>query len=140
MVSPARLSRTDVTFLQVPPMEYAKTRSGLLVQVEKGSVTGQWVTIPLTLNSIDRVVPRVLPRTEVRGMAEEALSSKLTERGLTESEKRGMLDCWRHEFFEREGVRLLMFLSARDYERFCPMTVKPAATEVVRVGVVWVEF
>jgi len=138
--SPARLSRTDLTFLQVPPVELERTRSGLLVQVEKGRVTGQWVTIPLTLNSIDRMVPRVLPRTEVRGSALGAFSSKLTERGMTDSEKRGMIDSWRQAFFEREGVRLLIFLSARDYERFCPMTVKPAATEVVRVGVVWVEF
>ena len=50
-----------------------------------------------------------------------------------------MVDCWREAFFEREGVRLLMFLSAQDYERFCPMKVRPAATEVAWVGVIWVE-
>jgi hypothetical protein len=139
MVWPARLSWRDVTFLQVPPVELEKTRAGLLVQVKGGRATAQWVTIPLTSNSLDRIVPRVISGTEVRGTAEGAFSTRLTERGLTDSEKRGMVEAWRHAFFEREGVRLLMFLSTLDYERFCPMKVKPAATQVVRVGVVWVE-
>jgi hypothetical protein len=139
MVWPARLSRTDLTFLQVPPVEVEKTRAGLLVKVKGGRATGQWVTIPLTSNSPARVVPRIITGRVVRGTAEDAFSSKLTERGLTDSEKRGMIDSWRHVFFEREGVRLLMFLSTQDYERFCPMTVRPAATEMARVGVIWVE-
>jgi hypothetical protein len=59
--------------------------------------------------------------------------------GLTESEARGMVDCWRKEWFETDGERVLLFLDGRDYDLFCPMRVRPEPTEVVRVGVVWIE-
>jgi hypothetical protein len=68
--------------------------------------------------------------------AETCLASILRERGLTDAEAEGLLVSWRDKFFQSAGKRLITVLSAADYDRFCPLQVRPKPTEIVRVGLI----
>lgn len=79
------------------------------------------------------------PVNEGTGAAERILRGVLLDRGMLETEVAGMLDCWREEFFNRDGIRVLQVMPPTAYESFCPMVVRPAPTEYVRVGIVVTE-
>ncbi len=72
--------------------------------------------------------------------AEAACREILLRRGLNQSEAAGLLDCWRHAFFETPGRRFLTFMSDLDYDDACPMHMRPLPTQRVRVGIIWTEF
>jgi len=71
--------------------------------------------------------------------AEKELLRMLVGRGLTESEAGGVVDCWKPAFFQVPGRRFLTFMTAGDYDEACPLTIRPAPTERVRVGIIWTE-
>ena len=75
----------------------------------------------------------------VGAQVEAQLTQNLQRRGLTPAEAAGMVDCWRSVFFEKPGRRLLLLLTPEDYDTLCPMVVRPAPTERVRLGIVLYE-
>ena len=70
---------------------------------------------------------------------EQSLRDILRERGLTKEEAEGLVASWRKKFFESPGQRLLTFLTEAEYERMCPLEIRPTTTEQVRVGIVLTE-
>jgi hypothetical protein len=121
------------------PTAVAPSRDGLLVEVRgRGAVVrGRRVRVPMSvLGERDADSFDVWSADEVAAQFEQ----ELMRRGLLKSEAKGMMSCWRKEWFETDGERLLLFLEGKDYDLFCPMTIRPPPTELVRVGVVWVEF
>jgi hypothetical protein len=64
----------------------------------------------------------------------------LTDYGLSAAEAKGLVDAWRGYLFESPGTRLLLRMSSFDYDRLCPISVKPAPTEMVRLGLILTEF
>lgn len=70
----------------------------------------------------------------------EKLMEVLMEQGLTKGESEGLIDCWRPQFFETKGQRLLTVFGKDEYDRVCPMDVSPTPTEFARVGIVLTEF
>jgi hypothetical protein len=122
----------------------AARRQGLLVEVAPGAGAGGAARVRAgAVAVVDKdaapAVEAVLGREVGAGAAERLLRDALVERGLTPSEAGGLLDCWWAEFFESPGLRFLTLISPEDYEEACPLTVRPAPTERVRVGVVFTE-
>jgi hypothetical protein len=113
------------------------TREGFFVRVNGARVTElRRVWVPIGAQGHEAVREERISTADAAGEFEK----KLRGRGLSESETGGFLASWRKEFFETEGARVLMFLDGKDYDGICPLRVRPKPTEVVRVGVVWVEF
>jgi len=71
---------------------------------------------------------------------EASFRELLLERGLTEKEAEGLLIAWRERFFHNPGRRLISLLTPEEYDRLCPLKIRPDATEIVRVGMVLLEF
>lgn len=71
---------------------------------------------------------------------EQALLDILLRRGLTKAEANGLIVSWREKFFQTPGWRLLTFLTPAEYDRMCPLEIRPETTEQVRVGIVLTEF
>ncbi len=111
-------------------------RLGLFVQVQGGKVTAYRLAI--AAESARIVLSKLTP---VRGdEAARHLLTVLTARGLTHEEAAGLCDCWRKQFFESPGQRLITVLSNDDYDAMCPLEVRPRPTELTRVGIVLTEF
>jgi hypothetical protein len=64
----------------------------------------------------------------------------LTRYGLTGPEADGLIRVWTPQFFQTEGRRFILRMSPQEYDRQCPMQVRPTPTEVVRLGLVLTEF
>ena len=80
---------------------------------------------------------------EIAPMTSAAVTKRflamLTEYGLTAEEAAGLVDVWKRQFFETDGKRLLVILPAWDYDALCPLSVRPAPTELVRLAIVLTE-
>ncbi|MEM7457357.1 MAG: hypothetical protein AAF456_23680 [Planctomycetota bacterium] len=70
----------------------------------------------------------------------ERLLELLVEKGLNAEEATGLIDCWRPQFFETEGRRLLTIFDRQEYDRLCPIKIRPESSELARVGIVLTEF
>lgn len=72
------------------------------------------------------------------GMAElrARLSQELQHRGLTLGEAHSLLETWRDELFRAADRRAIYFVPRDAYDRMLPLTITPAPTELVRVGLV----
>lgn len=70
---------------------------------------------------------------------ESALLTILLRRGLTNEEAEGLLASWRVRFFQAPGNRLVTFLTDAEYDRMCPLQIRPETTKEVRVGIVLTE-
>lgn len=70
---------------------------------------------------------------------EKALLDSLMEFGLNRDEAMGLIDCWRPQFLEKDGLRLLTVFGGREYDLLCPMDIQPTPTELCRVGIVLTE-
>lgn len=64
------------------------------------------------------------------------LSAAIVQAGLTKEETAGLIGAWESGFFKDEGSRLISFLSAAEYDNYCPLQMNPPATEQARVGLV----
>lgn len=71
---------------------------------------------------------------------EEQLMEILIQYGLNVEEAKGLVDCWRPQFFETEGKRLLTIFGNVEYQNLCPISITPDPTELRRVGIVLTEF
>jgi hypothetical protein len=68
-----------------------------------------------------------------------AFKKLLTDYGLTPEESQGLIDAWQTQFFQTEGQRLLLRLSADDYDTLCPLSIDPRPTTHTRHGFVQTE-
>lgn len=108
---------------------------GLFVEVRGGVLGAQAMTIA---NDSPVVLDANLP---LRGEAVIAtFREMLTRYGLTAPEAEGLVAAWTPQFFQTKGRRFILRMSPQDYARQCPMQVRPAPTEVVRLGLVLTEF
>jgi hypothetical protein len=112
------------------------TRRGVFIRVEDGRPWG-WVlsverpTQTIALSQLDMLDGDALVRR---------FRELLTDAGLTEDEATGLYLAWKHQFFQTEGSRFLLFLTRDDYDAMCPLVVRPKPTEIARVGIVLTEF
>lgn len=110
-------------------------RAGIFVKVDDQNAVGTQVVAPDASGE-------VALQLDLRGedqLAGELLNLRI-ERGLTEPEAMGLIDAWRPQFFHTAGARLILIMSSADYETLCPIKVRPAPTEMVRVGIILTEF
>lgn len=112
-------------------------RRAIVVRVENESVDAMVYPIPGKPNSNFTIdLPEMFP---MAGRVESRFLNLLILAGLTQDEGEGLIDCWRRQFFETSGTRVITILSREDYDKLCPLTVRPTPTEVVRVGIVLTE-
>ena len=122
--------------LSVTPSAGLPAHEGLYIEVHSGQVHAQSMeiasdgSIPLSLD------PALVGESAVAGRLREML----LRYGLTGPEADGLIAAWTPQFFRAEGRRFLLRMSPADYARQCPMQVRPAPTEVVRLGLVLTEF
>ncbi|MDP7018656.1 MAG: HEAT repeat domain-containing protein [Pirellulaceae bacterium] len=108
-------------------------REAIFVRVADGKILAS--RIALRGDSMTSEVAELPSVVGVAGAA-EMLVGLLVERGMTAAEAGGLRDCWRADFFEKPGDRVLMFVSPADYDALCPLEVRPKPTEIVRIGIV----
>jgi hypothetical protein len=135
LVRPVKLQSGEQAFTQDAPQV---TRDALLVRVKGGRATAERLIVPVDVGSSLRTWP-AFPALTPEAEPAAAFERIVIAAGLNASEAAGMVACWRKEFFETDGVRVLMFLTRRDYNFFCPIEVTPRPTELERVGVIWFE-
>ena len=70
---------------------------------------------------------------------EKRLLACLTDLGLNDDEAQGLIDCWRPQFLETEGRRMLTIFGKNEYDQLCPIRISPPPTELSRVGIVLTE-
>jgi hypothetical protein len=110
-------------------------REGLYIEVNAGAVSAQRVAV--TGDGWQDVAELHLHGdSAVIG----CFRRMLTSYGLTPPEADGLIGAWTSWLFHAEGKRFLLRMSPADYDRQCPMRVRPAPTEVVRLGLVLTEF
>lgn len=135
-------------------------RDWLAVTVHKGGVgVRSRVKHPVfDLTAVDRRVPgrtrvarvlKVEAGAEVRaldfaevdaaawpGSAVRALTAHLRAAGLLDDEAGSLVELWRRELFEVEGLTVFYRLPQEEYERLLPLKMTPRPEELVRVGLV----
>ncbi|MFT5302310.1 MAG: hypothetical protein ACI814_003124, partial [Mariniblastus sp.] len=82
----------------------------------------------------------VIDRSNEVQEASQHLIQMLTGSGLTAAEAEGCVASWKPTFFETDGKRMLTIMGTEEYSRLRPMSISPAPTETVRVGIVVTEF
>jgi len=71
---------------------------------------------------------------------EKQLVEILVEKGISADEAMGLVDCWRPQFFQTDGQRLLTIFGKKEYDELCRISIFPPPTEMSRVGIVLTEF
>ena len=100
-----------------------------------------WVELGRQVRKGTKAKVVLAPNLPLRGDAVvQQLRTMLTSYGLTPAEAEGLIAAWTPQFFQTEGRRFLLRMSAADYDWQCPMQVRPKPTEVVRLGLVLTEF
>jgi len=118
-----------------PTTAPSEQRHGLFIRVRGGQPVGYEVEVPATSTK-----SAAMAGAPVRGEAvAELLHRLLTQAGLTAPEADGLIACWRPQFLETDGSRFLLVMSAADYDCLCPLRIRPAPTELARVGLVLTE-
>jgi hypothetical protein len=134
-MGPAGLAITRHSPPQVDP-DGVVWPEDLLVSVTPAGVVMKWATGSAWKDSIK--LTGVAPRSPEH--ASDNFRHALERHGLTPSEANGVVTCWEPAFFRTPGLRYLRLLSRDDYDKLCPLTVRPEPSTLVRVGVLWVEF
>ena len=109
---------------------------GILVEVKEGKAVGTTVNIAAGLLAMD--LSKL--RSEMKLNAREQLLALLLKGGLKSAEAEGLLDCWAPQFFNTPGLRFIAVFGTAEYDKLCPMELRPAATERARVGLQLKEF
>jgi hypothetical protein len=110
-------------------------REGLYIEVHAGVIRGQHM-------AVDESTPVSL-KSDLPLHGEAVVQQRrtmLTTYGLTAPEAEGLIAAWTPQFFQTEGRRFLLRMSAADYDWQCPMQVRPKPTELIRLGLVLTEF
>jgi hypothetical protein len=111
------------------------THEGIFIALRSGVLRGKRVEIfPYGSVELESKLPLEGDQvvSEVRRM--------LTSYGLTAPEAEGLIAAWTPQFFRTEGRRFILRMSPEEYARQCPLEVRPAPTEVVRLGLILTEF
>ena len=127
-----RSARTPDRYLDTPPMN---PRIGILVQNRGGKLAAH--TIP-PVNGPMHLPLDTLPIV-FGDQVEQEFLYMLRSAGLTAAEAQAMSTAWRKHFFDRSGSRLLLLMSPRDFDAFCPLAMRPKPTTLVRIGIVLIE-
>ena len=115
--------------------DYGTKRHGLYVEVTGGQAAARIVPVADGPSNVD--LETLAPMTSAA--AQKHFLSMLTEYGLTADEAAGLADVWKRQFWETPGKRLLVVLSAKDYDAMCPLHIRPQPTALVRLGVLLTE-
>jgi len=75
-------------------------------------------------------------RTDWPAAGVRTLLKQLQDAGLNEDEGQSLIDVWKQELLQADGVTLFYRLPQEEYERLLPLTLKPGAEKLVRVGLV----
>ncbi len=105
----------------------------LIVSVDRTGIKGAWI------ERADAGVSQPLSDLPLAGPVVESHLAAAIRRSLYADEAAAMIDCWRETFFAKPGLRVLLLLSAEEYDALCPLTIRPRPTERARVGIVWYE-
>ena len=70
----------------------------------------------------------------------DCLRQMLIRYGLTASEAEGLVAAWSRQFFQTEGRRFILRMSPAEYARQCPLEVRSAPSQIVRLGLILTEF
>jgi hypothetical protein len=68
-----------------------------------------------------------------------AMRLSLEEAGLRRPQVDALLETFRDDFFETDGVRVITILPRVLYDRALPVEILPPPTKLVRVGLIWKE-
>jgi hypothetical protein len=66
----------------------------------------------------------------------DTLRKQLTDAGLFDDEAGSLVELWRRELFESDGLTLFYRLPQEEYDRQLPLILRPRAEKLVRVGLV----
>jgi len=123
----APIAQTAAKGLPTEEGFYVEVNDGVVMGAHASSLESGWHDLPAKLSLRgDEVVAR--------------FRQMLTDYGLTAPEAQGLISAWRPWLFKAEGKRFILRISPADYDRQCPMRVRPTPTEVVRLGLVLTEF
>jgi hypothetical protein len=64
------------------------------------------------------------------------LTKQLKDAGLFEDEAKSLVEVWKKDFFQADGLTLFFRLPQEEYENLLPMKLKPRPEKLVRVGLV----
>ncbi len=140
-VEPARHAyRKDDQFqpLEQNATSLQKSREAFVIKVSNGQPTALRFSLPDDNQSIAKSLPANLPIAPKEVIP--AFKKLLTDYGLTPEESDGLINAWKTQFFQKSGQRLLLRLSAPDYDALCPLSIKPPPSTLVRLGFVLTEF
>ena len=114
------------------------SRTHLYIEVENGKMSAA-----KNRKRFSKHIKQIkMPTTELNyqdAEVEAQLNEVLKSYGLSANEARGLVDCWRPQFFNTDGKRLLTIFGNKEYEKLCPLEVRPKPTELSRVGIVLTE-
>ena len=116
------------------------SRSAFFVRVTADSVTGHRFEANEKLQAIKK---ETLSLLDSNVLAEDKLRAgimdQILEAGLNKSEANGLMDCWAEQWFETPGERVIFLLTREEYNKMCPITIRPRPTNFQRVGLVFTE-
>ena len=114
------------------------SRDLFFIQVKEQEISACHQVMTVSNDSNDLIF-----ETANRPFSGDQVSQKLLEllvnKGLSSDEAAGLVDCWRPQFFETPGRRLLTVFGKDEYDELCPISVSPEPTELARVGIVLTE-
>lgn len=103
---------------------------GILIQVKDNQATA--TTLKIAPNFLCWDFEKL--KSNLKSDARKQLSAMLLEKGLRPTEAEGLLDCWAPQFFKTPGLRFIVVFGTDEYDKVCPMELRPAAKNRVRVG------
>jgi hypothetical protein len=126
----------DVTEFLVQDFKGPRARmQAVYIEVVGGQAVVKILPLPYSKSDVD--LATVSPITGAA--VSKRFLAMLTDYGLTAEEAAGLLDVWKRQFFETPGKRVLVIPRAWDYDAMCPLRVRPAPTELVRLAIVLTE-
>jgi len=115
-------------------------QAAILIHHRNGRLSGQSIAMPATWDPGHTTANYTLPEDDLQqDQVIATFHHMLTAAGLTPEESDGLIASWQPQFFHTDGTRLLLIISRQDYDRFCPIDVRPKPTELARVGILLTE-
>ena len=112
----------------------ALKRDGFFIRVDESGTFGAHVS----LKGEQVIDLKELELSRV-GDLKASMLDRLKTAGLNDQEASALIKCWTPAFFEQPGQRVVFLLHRNEYKLMCPMSLRPAPTELARVGLVLTE-
>lgn len=113
-------------------------REGFFIRVKDGTMSAMRFALSGSDQPSTQNVPAALPISSDQTIA--AFKKLLMDYGLTAEESDGLIEAWRALLFQTDGQRILLRMSADDYDALCPMGIRPPPTTLIRLGFILTEF